>query len=265
MTNTTLRSSEGPASLRSTSLHLRRIDVHTHTGAMPLLTREASAEALERIEREAGTEKAIVSSARGVFYDMVLGNEETFAITRRSSMLYMYIYVDPLRLAESLVEIDRYAGQPHVAGIKTRPGYHQVAGDSDACLVLYRHAHQYDLPLLAHAYSLREVSELRRAADATGLKIILAHMGAGEWKESVDACRGCKSVWLDACTSVNEYDKIGYAIDELGISHLVYGTDATLLSPWWTIAMFESAGLSDAEKHAVYRDNALGIFGKRLG
>ncbi len=245
-------------------LDIRRIDVHTHTGAMPLLTREASAEALELIERESGAEKAIVSSARAVFYDMAAGNAETFAITRKSPVLYMYIYVDPLRVPESLAEIDKYASAPHVAGIKTRPGYHHVAGDCDEYLTLYKHALKLELPLLAHAYSLREVAELRRAADKTGLRIILAHMGAGEWKESVDVCRGCRNVWVDACTSVNEYDKVGYALDTLGVSHLVYGTDATLLSPWWTIAMFESAGLSDAEKHAVYRDNALGIFGRRL-
>ncbi len=245
-------------------LHLKRIDVHTHTGAMPMPTREASAESLERILREAGTEKAIVSSARAVFYDMVAGNEEMFAITRQSSMLYMYVYVDPHRPAESLAEIDKYSRAPHVAGIKTRPDYHRVPGDADVYLGIYKHALKHEMPMLAHAFSLAEVAELRRAADKTGLKIILAHMGASEWKASVDACKGCRNVWLDACASANEYDKIGYALDELGVSQLIYGTDAALLSPWWTIAMFESAGLTEAEKHAVYRDNALGVFGRRL-
>ena len=242
----------------------RRIDVHTHTGAMPLLTLEASAEALERYERESGAEKAIVSTARSVFYDMATGNAEAFALTRQSQMLYMYVYVDPHRPEESAAEIEKYAYAPHVAGIKTRSGYHNVAGDCPAYLDLFRRAVKHEMPLLAHAFSLREVAELRRAADKTGLKIILAHMGAYEWQASVDACKGCHNVWLDACTSVNEYDKVGYALDELTAAQLVYGTDATLLSPWWTIAMFESAGLSDAEKHAIYRDNALGIFGHRL-
>lgn len=249
----------------SPDLHMRRIDVHTHAGAMPHRTRESSAESLERILREAGTEKAIVSSARAIFYDMVTGNEETFALTRQSQMLYMYVYVDPLRPDASIAEIEKYAHAPHVAGIKTRPEYHHVAGDCDAYLEIYRRALKHEMPLLAHAYCLRDVVELRRASDKTGLKMILAHMGAYEWKTSVDACKGARHVWLDACCTPNEYDKVGYAIDELGVSQLVYGTDAALLSPWWTIAMFESAGLTEAEKHAVYRDNALGIFGKRLG
>jgi len=64
--------------------------------------------------------------------------------------------------------------------------------------------------------------------------------------------------------SYNEYDKIGYAMEQLGASRMVFGTDSTLLSPWWTISMFESAGLSEADRHAVYRENALAIFGKRL-
>jgi predicted TIM-barrel fold metal-dependent hydrolase len=90
-------------------------------------------------------------------------------------------------------------------------------------------------------------------------------MGGSEWKQGVDAVKGSKLTWLDACSSINEYDKVGYALDVVGVSRLVYGTDATLLSPWWTISMFESAGLTEAEQHAVYRENALGIFGKRLG
>ena len=242
----------------------RRIDAHVHAGAMQLLSFETSPQQLEELEREAGVEKAIVSSTRAIFYDMVTGNEETFAITRKSSMLYMYIYVDPLRLDESLAEMEKYAHAPHVAGIKTRPFYHKAAGDCEAYLAIYRRALKLELPLLVHTFNLREAAECRRAAEATGLKMIFAHMGAADWKATVDEVRGCRHVWLDACTSLNEYDKIGYALDTLGASQLVFGTDSPFLCPWWTIGMFESAGLSEAEKHAVYRDNALGIFGKRL-
>lgn len=243
---------------------VRRIDVHAHAGAMPNMTFAESAEHLQHMEREADTEKVIVSSARAVFCEMVAGNRETFAVTRRSSMLYMYIYVDPLRVEASILELERYAGKPHVAGIKTRPEYHNVPGDCEEYLTIYKAAAKLELPLLVHAYSARAVSECRRAADETGLKTILAHMGADQWKESVDIVKGCRFTWLDACCSVNDYDKIGYALDVLGPGRLIYGTDATLLSPWWTISMFESAGLADAEKHAIYRENALGVFGRRL-
>jgi len=244
---------------------VRRIDVHAHAGSMPTVTFEESIEHLERMEREADTDKVIVSSARAVFHDMLAGNEETFAITRRSPMLYMYIYVDPLRERESLAQIEKYASLPHVAGIKTRPEYHGVPGDSEEYLRLFGAAAKLDLPLLVHTYSLRDVVECRRAAEKTGLRMILAHMGGFEWKPSVDALRGSRNLWLDACSTANDYDKVGYTLDVLGPSSLVYGSDATLLSPWWTISMYESAGLTDAEKHAIYRENALGIFGRRLG
>jgi predicted TIM-barrel fold metal-dependent hydrolase len=245
-------------------LHGRRIDVHTHSGAMPNVHRLESGEDLVHVEREAGVEKAIVSSARGVFYDMVSGNADTLAVVHSNPMLYMYVYVDPHRVDASLAEMEKYVGKPHVAGIKTRHGYHGVAADCPAYLTLFKRAAKLGLPCLAHAYSLREVTELHRAAEKTGEKVVLAHMGATQWKESTDFVRGSERVWLDASTSVNDYDKIGYALDVLGVARLVFGSDSTLLSPWWTISMFESAGLTDAEKHAVYRDNALTIFGKRL-
>jgi hypothetical protein len=244
---------------------VRRIDVHAHAGSMPSVTFEDGIEPLERMEHEADTDKVIVSSARAVFYDMVVGNEETFAITRGSPMLYMYIYVDPLRPDESLAELERYAHAPHVAGIKTRPEYHVVPGDSEEYLRLFNAAAKLELPALVHTFSLRDVVECRHAAEKTGIKMILAHMGGPEWKPSVDALKGSRHLWLDASCSANDYDKVGYALDVLGASSLVYGSDATLLSPWWTISMFESAGLTDAEKHAIYRENALGIFGRRLG
>jgi predicted TIM-barrel fold metal-dependent hydrolase len=161
--------------------------------------------------------------------------------------------------------MEKYAATPHVAGIKTRHGYHGVAADCAAYLKIFKRAAKLNLPCLAHAYSLREVTELHRAAEKTGEKIILAHMGASQWKESTDLVKGSGLVWFDASVSFNDYDKIGYALEVLGVSRLVFGSDSTLLSPWWTISMFESAGLTDAEKHAVYRDNALAIFGRRLG
>ena len=243
---------------------IRRIDVHTHSGAMPNIHFLTTREDLERVEREAGIEKAVVSSARAVFYDMITGNAETFAVTRPSPMLYMYIYVDPHRVDESLAEMEKYQHRPHVAGIKTRHGYHGVPADCEAYLTIFRRAAKLELPCLAHAYSHQEVSELHRAAEKTGEKIILAHMGAAQWKASVDTVKDSHLTWLDASVSYNEYDKIGYALDVLGVSRMVFGTDATLLSPWWTISMFESVGLADAEKHAIYRENALGIFGRRL-
>ena len=245
-------------------LHGRRIDVHTHSGAMPNVHFLTTREDLERVEREAGVEKAVVSSARAVFYDMITGNEQTFAVTRESPMLYMYVYVDPHRVDASLAEMEKYQGRPHVAGIKTRHGYHGLAADCPEYLTIFKRAAEFELPCLAHAYSHQEVSELHRAAEKTGEKIILAHMGAAQWKASVDEVRNSHLTWLDASVSVNEYDKIGYALDVVGVSRMVFGSDATLLSPWWTISMFESAGLTDAEKRAIYRENALGIFGKSL-
>ena len=202
-------------------VHGRRIDVHTHNGAMPNIHFLAAPEDLERVEREAGVEKAIVSSARAVFYDMITGNEETFAITRESPMLYMYIYVDPHRVDASLAEMEKYQEHPHA--------------DCDEYLTIFEAAAKLELPCLAHAYSLQEVSELHRAAEKTGEKIILAHMGAAQWKASVDTVKGSSLVWLDASVSCNEYDKIRYALDVLGVPRLVFGSDSALLSPWWTI------------------------------
>ena len=89
-------------------LHGRRIDVHTHSGAMPNIHFLDSADDLVQVERDAGVEKAIVSSARAVFYDMVTGNADTFAVTRESPMLYMYVYVDPHRVDASLAEMEKY-------------------------------------------------------------------------------------------------------------------------------------------------------------
>jgi len=246
-------------------LHGRRIDVHTHSGAMPNIHFLETVEDLEHVEHEAGIEKAIVSSARAVFYDMVSGNRETFAVTRESPLLYMYIYVDPHRVDQTLAEMDQYQGHQHVAGIKTRHGYHGLAADGPEYEKIFKRAAKLKLPCLAHAYSLQEVSELHRAAENTGEKIILAHMGATQWKASVDEVKGSHLVWLDAAVSHNEYDKIGYALDQLGPGRMVFGSDSALLSPWWTISMFESIDLTEAERHAIYRENALGIFGKRLG
>ncbi len=241
------------------------VDVHSHLGNMPIVNYTRGLVEFEAVERSFGITRAICSSTRAIFYEMTSGNAEMYDAVESSQLLYMYIYVDPLRLDASLKELDTYADLPRVAGIKSRPFFHKVPADNRAYVEICSRAAQLKLPYLLHAWTPDDVVEAARLADRVEeLPIILAHVVPADWSRYADALKDHENIFLDPCTSLQEYDRLRYLVDLVGPERMVLGTDSTLLNPAWILGAFESARLSSEEKRLIYRDNALGIFGDRL-
>lgn len=241
-----------------------KIDVHTHLGDMPNVHFTRSRTDLEAVERSFGITRAVCSSARAVFYEMKGGNAAMYEAVQASELLYMYVYVDPLRPEVSLRELETYARLPRVAGIKSRPEYHRVAADHPAYVEICGRAAQLKLPYLMHTWSPQDVAGAIALTQKVSLPIILAHVVPRGWSECVQPLKDFPNLILDPCSSYQEYNRLRYLVDLVGPERVVLGTDSTLITPAWTLGAFESAGLNDREKRLIYRENALRIFGERL-
>jgi predicted TIM-barrel fold metal-dependent hydrolase len=59
---------------------------------------------------------------------------------------------------------------------------------------------------------------------------------------------------MDLCASVIDREKAAAITGMVGVERMIFGTDMNLISPFWTIGMFESAGLSEPELQTIYWD-----------
>ncbi|MCX7918261.1 MAG: amidohydrolase family protein [bacterium] len=244
---------------------MKKIDIHAHYGYWPFpILAESESDAL-RIMQEAGIEKCIFSSAKAVQYDFVAGNAELAPLLDRNPECYGYITLNPNYLVESEKEIEKYHTHPKWVGVKLHPSYNGHPIDSAANIKLITMAESANLPLLIHTYDFgdaaprRVLSVRERCPD---IPIIMAHMGGNNWKEGIDVAEKTDKVYLDIVCSVFDYDKVGEAIDRVGVNKLVFGTDLTLIHPAIAISMFEAINLTEADKKKIYYTTALKIFPK---
>jgi len=64
------------------------------------------------------------------------------------------------------------------------------------------------------------------------------------------------NAFMDLCSSIIERGKARAVADLVGVDRMVFGSDMNLISPFWTIGMFEEGGFSEDELRRMYWDNA---------
>jgi predicted TIM-barrel fold metal-dependent hydrolase len=239
------------------SLDMPKIDCHVHVGAYNVaLIRCEGFEELAQLMQRANIELACLSHTEAVFHSMSAGNEKLFRELPRYPQMRGYIYVDPLRPEESLAEIRRYLGHPQLVGIKSRSEYHGVPFDAPAYRQILELAQKHRLPLLHHTFSAEVAQQMARLLRHYDIPCIVAHSGGPAWRTVVPLLAELPNTYMDLCASIIDAEKARTIISWVGAERVLFGSDMNLISPFWTIAMFEAAGLSEAQLQLIYRENA---------
>jgi predicted TIM-barrel fold metal-dependent hydrolase len=217
------------------------------------------------VERAAGIDVCVTSSASAILYDFREGNAELAADLERTQGCFGYVVVNPHYLDESLAELERYRGHPKFVGMKLHHEQQAYAMDEPAVERLVREAARLRLPVLAHTFSLTAAAHLRALARRfEALPFIMAHMGGAQWRQAIPHVADTPNIYLDPCSSYSETGKVELAVREAGAGRVVFGSDATLFNPWFVIGMVESAAIDDGARRQIYWDTAQAIFGGRL-
>ncbi|MDI6829102.1 MAG: hypothetical protein QME62_11530, partial [Armatimonadota bacterium] len=91
------------------------IDINTHFGFLPYRDTDVSLNTLLNSMRKYGISTALTYSLKGVSYDAVEGNDETYAIIQAHPELVPVATVDPRRHIGVIDEIEKRRGQGFVA------------------------------------------------------------------------------------------------------------------------------------------------------
>jgi predicted TIM-barrel fold metal-dependent hydrolase len=128
------------------------------------------------------------------------------------------------------------------------------------------------LPILHHVWQDRRrdwpgqeasdaVELANLAARHPSTRFILAHLGGGgDWAHSLRVLRDAENMWADLSGSGVDTDMLHSALEQLGCSKLIWGSDITMDTAWAKLRYLIALGLSQSDLELVTSENARRIF-----
>jgi predicted TIM-barrel fold metal-dependent hydrolase len=235
-------------------------DVHAHCGAWFFAMDTGDVRLNQQQFVDHGIRLQVISDALGVTYDFREGNARLARVLRDAPELLGYVTLNPNYLDACADELTRWGRDEGFVGIKIHPGYTWSDPASAAMRALWGLIAEYDLPVLLHTYG-SEVTTLAEILQRhSSLRIIAAHMGGPAWEQAVEVAVDAPRLWLEPSCSVIERGKIEAAAQRVP-DRLLFGSDATLIHPLWSVGMIADAQLPDDVQRRVLWDNATALFG----
>lgn len=260
---------------------VQAIDSHGHYGNYyrprtdEHLNQFASGDGPEVVRRAriARTQWTIVSPLAGLFprgpsiAETEQANEDTAELIERTDGLLQYVIVDPRR-PQTYEQAQRMLARPRCVGIKIHGEEHQYFLQ-DYGEEIFAFAARMRAVVLAHSGDKHTMpADFVPYADRfPEVRLILAHLGHNPDNtnptEQVRAIQAGKhdNLWTDTSSIVSIFPGlIEWAAREIPVNRILFGTDTPLYHAPTQRARIDSADLDDADKHAILRDNAVGLF-----
>ncbi len=158
------------------------------------------------------------------------------AMKRHPGMIKGFAYVNPGYRREAIRELDRCTDELGMIGVKL---YYQYFITDPVVREIIEYCIDKDMPILVHASKLNyrpeeqpfvsngvHFAELSKAYPEA--KLIMAHIsGGGDWEWSLKAIADCPNVYTDISGSVIEMPLMERAVELLGASRILFGTDGS--------------------------------------
>jgi predicted TIM-barrel fold metal-dependent hydrolase len=185
-----------------------------------------------------------------------------------------YIGVDPWALSpEQNVEHLREMADRGARGIKLHPVAQRFQPDDPRMRPVYRACEELGLVVLSHTGSARGAEQFAEPHAFAGvleghprLKVVLAHLGGGSWRQTLSLARAFPEVAFDLCEIIEwtgasnapTEEELARMIQEIGPERVMFGTDF----PWYDLdrtveLVMRLPLLSTGEKEEILGANAV--------
>lgn len=249
---------------------MRIIDAHTHPVMFKRGLARAEVDALVRHGRELGVEKMVglgdvlLHGRNFTAAQIVEVNDDSAKVQAMYPDYFRFFcFVNPtLGEKHVLGEVERCVGQHGFIGIKL-----EICNNArDACMrPVMEAARRWSLVVLQHSWSqtiLRQRSFHTDPADTAVLArrhpdvpIIMAHL-TGCGVRGVLEVKGLDNVFVDTSGGLADDQLLEYAVEQLGVGHVIHGSDLPGRAPAVSIGRVLGARLTPAEKQRILHGNA---------
>ncbi|MEO2046032.1 MAG: amidohydrolase family protein [Pirellulales bacterium] len=253
------------------------IDIHGHygqyvtSGGNRLANQFASADATEVVERARRSNIAwtVVSPLLGLMprgcADAAVGNSEATNVVERTEGLLQWVVIDPTQ-PQTFQQADDLLGREKCVGIKIHPEEHCYPIREHG-RAIFEFAAKHKALILTHSGEENSLPEdfVPLANDLSEVTLILAHIGCG-WdgdpSHQVRAIQASAAGNIYADTSSAQSilpGLIEWAVAEVGVDRVLFGTDTPLYSTAMQRARIDRAELSEIEKRKILYDNTASL------
>jgi predicted TIM-barrel fold metal-dependent hydrolase len=259
------------------TIDIQAIDVHAHygrydRGGADLVNdfMTGDADVVIARARRANTRLTIVSPLLALlprFHgDAEAGNEEAARVVDATDGLLQYVVIDPRKPA-TYEQADDMLGRPKCVGIKIHPEEHGYPIREHG-RAIYEFAAARRAIILTHSSEQNSLAAdfVPLANEFPEVRTILAHIGCGwdgDLTHQVRAIQQSKhgNLYADTSSARSVTPRlIEWAVAEVGVDRVLYGTDTPLYLAAMQRARIDHAELTDADKRAILCENAMRLF-----
>ncbi len=236
------------------------IDIHAHIWGFDIA--EHKRRVMAGIDRY-GIDRVYISGLKSPFSD-----EEEIAFLNDAVYQFMKeeperiggaVYVNPLH--KNVLDVIKRATEEQ--GFEMIKLWCCTTLDDPSVDPIMDYAEQNGLPVLFHAF--KKSNDNPQAMQYTGAqqaniarrhpktKILMAHFGGSAY-DGIPAIRDLKNVWSDQSGTPYHGEELTYAIEQLGIDRVVFGSDNAFIT---NIGQVAGAGLTQQQQDKVFYQNAL--------
>ena len=201
------------------------------------------------------------------------------AVRGASPEILPFVNVDPVLMDGDLLRgTIREMAALGARGVKLLPMQHQVHANDRRLWPVYETAAELRLPVLSQSGGGGAVSPAtgdpwgrpryfaEPAAAFPNVRFILAHLGTGYEEDVIALTRDHANVYADTSTVPSRVldgrlnrERLARLVRDIGIGHVLFGTNWPLYDPSADIEVIDSLSLSDGEKQAIFFENASAV------
>jgi predicted TIM-barrel fold metal-dependent hydrolase len=135
------------------------------------------------------------------------------------------------------------------------PRYHEI----------YAKASEYQVPILAHAFSPGTVRAFLKAAKIfPDVPFIVGHSGGYQWSDCIDDIAAVPNAYFDLCCSCVDAGRVEAFVAAAGAQRVLLGTDLPFHAPALELSKLLYSRITRQEKAFILGGNIRRILGDRL-
>lgn len=200
-------------------------------------------------------------------------------VAARTRRIIPFVAVDPWAMSpeDNAAHLRELAERHGARGIKLHPIVQRFEPGDPRMEPVYRTCVELGLVVLSHSGTAKGPTQyaeprafgrlLRQHPDLT---LVLAHLGGGSWRQTLEVARAFPGVWFDCCEIIEWLGapkaptgaQLARLIQEIGPGRVMLGTDF----PWYDLdrtveRVMDLPLLAREEKEAILGANALRLLG----
>jgi len=230
------------------------IDINTLFGSMwPLERRDVS---LARLKAEMGrfnVNKACTLSAKGIFYDHTLGNDETLRVCSDDPMLIPALTINPNTCFTDVEEIRKRVDEGFRI-LRLFPEYQGFMIKSAHVRKILAKSESLGIPVMIPVQAgIPNVLEL--IMKIRGLRVVLTGVRYFDLAEILSSMDESDNLYIET-RLLNSPDGISTIVEEFGADRLVFGSGAPLGYIGSSLNIVQLASISESDKRIILSGSA---------